>query len=218
MISHYPNHFCLLMMGAFLVTVSGYSRVVAQDRTTVLGSTTMREKDVRAPELFAERLKLKITLAELPGAGDPKSTWEGSYQIYFVPEADYYSVLDNLSAGAQNLQPAQFSRRVLLAEDSIKKATLGTLNDRTYWRDNIDFRSKIADREKTKFGRILTSYAVKIYDARLKVPIYKSGVFLTYVFERPRDSSGAVSMRDTLYMNFTVTPQGTLSYSQLPRP
>jgi hypothetical protein len=177
----------------------------------------MREKDVRAPDLFAERLKLKITLADLPGAGNPNSTWEGSYQIYFIPEADYYSVLDHLPAGSQNLQPAQFSRKVLLGEGSIKKATLATLTDRTYWRDNIDFRSRIADRDRTKFGRILTSYAVKIYDARLKIPLYKSGVFLTYVFEKPRDQSGAVSMRDTLYINFTVTPEGTLSYSQLPK-
>jgi hypothetical protein len=206
-----PNF--LIILAAGFLTVFSYSGGLAQDRKTAVGSTTMREPNVATPELYADRLKLKITLTSLPGADDPASALDGSYQIYFIPENQYYSVLDNLAGGGQTLRPSQFPRKILLAEGSIKKTSLSTLPERTFWRDNIGFKERIPERERTKFARLLINYSVKIYDARLKLPLYQSGVFLTYVFERP---PAKLSARQTLYVKFSVTPQGTLSYSQLP--
>lgn len=185
----------------------------AQERKTTLGSATMREANLRAPELYSDQLKLTIVLANLPGATDAGSTWETSYEIYFISESAYYSVIDHLPPGGHSLEPTLFPQKVLLAEGRFKKDKLSSSAARTEIREDIALRSKVADREKTKFGRLMTAYSVKVYDARLKMSLYHLGLFVTYVFEK---ASGAVTPRKTLYLGFSVTPQGELSYSQQP--
>ncbi len=185
--------------------------VLGQNKATTSGSTTMRESNLAAPELYSDKLGLNVSLADLPGATEPGSSWEMSYQIFFISEGEYYSVINKLPPGGHSLQPELFPHKVLLAEDTFRRKNLGSSAARTQKRDDIILASKVANQEKTKFGRLMTSYSVKVYDARLKMPILHSGVFVTYVFEK---SLNTVLPRKALYLAFSVTSQGELSYSQ----
>jgi hypothetical protein len=161
-------------------------------------------------------LKLKVALVNLPGAGDPRSNMEVSYQLFFIPEEKYYEAVQQLPPGGSNPRPAQFPGRVLLAEGQVKKSGLATIEERTSARGDIAFKSKIPDEQRTKFARLMTSYSVKIFDARLNTPVYQSGIFVTFPFD---DSAGPASAvrRDTIYLNFIITPQGQLNRSQWAR-
>jgi hypothetical protein len=188
------------------------TRAAAQDRN-VMTSSTMREPDLPAPNLFADKLTLKAALIDLPGATNPKSTWELTYAVYFIPEREYYSLLDRLPQGQHNLEVENFTRKILLAQGRVNKVSLTSLQERREIKD-IVFKTKVPEKDQTKFARLLTSYSVKIYDAQLKMPIYHSGVFVTNVFERGSGNSQAP--KNSLYLNFTVSPEGNLSYTQWP--
>jgi hypothetical protein len=169
------------------------------------------EPNVYAPQLYADRLKLKLTLINLPGAPDPRSTWEASYQIYFIPESNFQSVLRSAPSGGWNPSPADFPGRILLGEGRIRRTSLRTLAERIHLSRGLALKSRVPDKMRTKFATIMTSYSVKIYDARLDSTVYRSGTFVAKPFA---DDEGA---RTTLYANFYVSPTGQLFYSQRPR-
>lgn len=201
-----------VLIGAFCIMAA--TSTFAQDRKNMMSPAMMREPNLPAPNLFADQLKFNATLADLPGSSDPNSTWELVYEIYFIPEKEFYSVIERLPPGQRSLQASQFTRKTLLAGGRIKKASLSTPQARSNVQA-MDFKSKVREKDKTKFSRLLTSYSVKIYDARLKIPIYHSGVFVTTVFDK--DPKIAVAKND-LYLNFSVSPEGRLSFNQWPKP
>lgn len=204
----------LIVVLACAICLTATTRVATQERKNTTSSGTMREPDLPAPNLFADKLTLKAALVDLPGASNPKSTWELTYAVYFIPEREYYSLLDRLPPGQHNLEAEKFTRKILLAQGRVNKVSLASPQERSEIKD-IVFKTRVPEKEKTKFARLLTSYSVKIYDAQLKMPIYHSGVFVTNVFERGSGNSQAP--KNSLYLNFTVSPEGNLSYTQWPR-
>jgi hypothetical protein len=201
--------FILLVVPAVLPPVTS-----AQQRGR--GTFRTREPNAHVPHLYSDRLKMKMTLVNLPGAGDARSSWEVSYQLFFIPEEKYYEAIQQLPPGGNNPRPVQYPGRMLLAEGQLKKNGLGTIQERTAVRGDIVFKSKIPDAQRTKFARVMTSYSVKIFDAKLNMPIYHTGIFVTFPFD---DSAGASNVvpRDTIYLNFIITPQGQLNRSQWAR-
>jgi hypothetical protein len=180
----------------------------------MMSPAMVREPNLPAPNLFANQLKFNATLSDLPGSSDPNSTWELVYEIYFIPEKEFYSVIERLPPGQRFLQARQFTHKILLTGGRIKKGSLSTLQARSNVQA-MDFKARVPEKDKTKFSRLLTSYSVKIYDARLKIPIYQSGVFVTNIFDK--DPNTAVPKND-LYLNFSVSPEGRLSFNQWPKP
>lgn len=176
---------------------------------------TVRENNLYAPNLYADKLAFIATLVNLPGAKKPQSSWELSYQLFFIPEAKYYEALRGFPKGGSNPTPEQFPGRILLAEGQKKKTRLSTPDERTIALDGVAFKEKVPDALRTKFAVLMTSYAVKIFDAELKTTVYESGIFLTAPYE-DNEQKQAIPRR-TIYLNFAVSPDGTLNYSQLRR-
>lgn len=179
------------------------------------GSFSKRENNVYAPDLYAKELDFRATLVDLPGANNAKSFWELSYQLYFIPENKYYEALESMPSGAANPSPEQFPGRILLAEAHEKKTKLATLKDRTRVDTKLAFKDKVPDAARTKFARIMTSYAIKIFDAELNTTVYRTGIFLAKPYEDAANAAPAA--RQTIYLNFMLSPQGVLSRSQAPR-
>ncbi len=182
---------------------------------TARGGFKTREANVHAPELYADNLEFTATLVNLPGAQKQGSTWELSWQLFFIPEEKYYAALKSFPRGASNPTAEQFPGRILLAEGHKKKTRLGTLKDRTFTLAGVPFKQKIPDAQRTKFALLLTSYSVKIFDAELNTTVYRSGIFLTEPFAA--SSGDQVTARKTIYLNFGVNPDGTLNRSQSAR-
>jgi hypothetical protein len=177
----------------------------------------VREANVHAPDLYAEDLNFVATLVDLPGAKKKQSHWELSYQLFFIPEDKYYQAVKRLPRGPSNPMPEQFPGRVLLAEGHKRLTRLGTLKERTITLNGVPFKQKIPDAQRTKFAVLMTGYSVKIFDAELKTTVYLSGIFLTDPFEANRNDQKQVNARKTIYLNFSVNPDGTLNRSQLAR-
>jgi hypothetical protein len=175
------------------------------------------EPNVHAANLYADRIKLKLTLINLPGADEPGSTWEASYQIYFISEENFKNALRSAPQGGWNPSPADFPGRILLGEGRIKRTPLRTLAERTYMSKPLPLKGKVADGSRTKFATILTSYSVKIFDARLKSNIYRAGTFVAKPFTGDASAGENEAARTLLYANFYVSPNGQLFYSQRPR-
>jgi hypothetical protein len=117
------------------------------------------EPNVLAPELYLEHLKLKMTLVDLPGALDPKSYWEGTYQLYFVPEAEHEKALSEAVKRASpkgggavglDIDLSTFPKKTLLAEGNFKRSGLASLKDRTFILERIAFRSKVPEAERKR--------------------------------------------------------------------
>lgn len=179
-------------------------------------STRVRiiEPNVYAPNLYADRIKLKMTLINLPGADSPDSFWEGSYQIYFISEENFQKAMQKAPSGGWNPTPADFPGRILLGEGKIRQTSLRTLSDRTFISRAMPLKMRVPDKLRTKYATILTSYSVKIFDARLNSNIYRAGMFVAKPFS---DTDGSEVARTLLYANFYVSPNGQLFYSQRPR-
>lgn len=177
---------------------------------------TVREPNVHAPDLYADHIDFVATLVDLPGASKKQSYWELSYQLFFIPEAKYYEALRQLPKGGSNPGPEQFHGRVLLAEGHRKKTRLGTLKDRTIFLNDVPFKQKVPDAQRTKFALLMTGYTVKIFDAALNTTVSRSGIFLAEPFEMNADGELAVA-RKTIYLNFMINPDGTLNRSQSAR-
>jgi hypothetical protein len=192
------------------ITAHGFAMTAQQARTGKFGT---REENVYAPGLYASDIDLIVTLVDLPGAKKKKSYWELSYQVYFIPEGKYYEALDHMPPGASNPGPDQFSGKVIIAEGHEKKSDLATLKERTLVINRLPFKNKIPDVQRTKFARLMTSYSVKIFDAELNTTVYHSGIFLT----KPYEENPGLMPRKSIYLNFMVSPQGTLNRSQSAR-
>jgi hypothetical protein len=188
----------------------------AQGQTT-RSNVRKLEPNVHAPHLYTDRIKLKLTLINLPGAEDAASYWEASYQIFFISEANFSRTLKAAPVGGWNPTPENFPGRILIGEGRIRRTSLRTLKDRTYLSRALVLKAKVPDQARTKYARILTSYSVKIYDGRLKSNIIRSGVFMTDPFTGDAGAGETVEARKMLYANFYVGPTGQLSYSQRPR-
>ncbi|MBD0369567.1 MAG: hypothetical protein ICV60_01835 [Pyrinomonadaceae bacterium] len=184
------------------------------------------EPNVLAPELYLEHLKLKLTLIDLPGASDPRSYWEGTYQLYFVSEAEHEKVIMEMvrsastkgGASAFDLSLSTFPKKILLAEGNFKQSGLAALKDRTFILEQIPFRSKIPESERTKEGRLLLSCNVKIFDARLKQNIYRTRMWdMQAPLMEAADQPERDVARTTVYSNFYVTKTGDVYESQWTR-
>lgn len=174
----------------------------------------VREPFLHAPNLYADNLDFVSTLVNLPGAQNKRSYWELSYQLYFIPEDKYHEALKRLPRGS-NPPPEFFEGAILLAQGRKKIRSLATLPARTITRSGVPFKQKIPDAQRTKFAVLMTAYSVKIFDAELKNTAYLSGIFLTDPFDS--EESKQVTARKTLYLNFSISPDGSLNYSQLAR-
>ena len=173
-----------------------------------------RENNVPAPQLYADKLDLIATLVKLPGANNKRSYWELSYQLYFIPEESYWASIRRLPRGGSNPSPDFFPGTILIAEGRRKSKRIGTLENRTLTLTGLPFKQKVPDALRTKFAVVMTSYAVKIFDAQLNTTVTRSGVFLTDPFEESPDHPNQVIARKTIYLNFGVNPNGTLNGSQ----
>jgi hypothetical protein len=185
------------------------------------------EPNVLAPELYLDNLKLKLTLVDLPGAASPRSYWEGTYQLYFVSEAEHEKALHEAVKRASpkggggvglNIELSDFPKKTLLAEGSFKKGGLASLKDRTFVLERIAFRAKVPEAERTKEARLLLSCTVKIYDARLNQTIYRTRLWFA---QAPLMEDASQPERDvtrtTVYANFYVTKTGDVYESQWTR-
>ena len=176
-----------------------------------------RQPNLYAPHVYADKIDFLARLENLPGAQKKQSYWELSYQLYFLPEANYYEALKRFPKGGYNPTPEEFPGKILLASRHQKKTSLGTPEDRTILLSGVDFKPKVPDAQRTMFGVLMTVFAVKIFDAELKTNIYESGMFLTDASDvDPQDQKQAIA-RKTVYLTFSVSPKGTLNYSQRPR-
>lgn len=175
----------------------------------------VREPNLYAPLLYADTLAFNATLLKLPGAENKQSYWELSYQLYFVPEDKYYEAIKRLPKGPSNPTPEDFAGRILLATGHKKRMHVNNVSQRTITLSRVPFKQKVPDAQRTKFAHLMTAYAVKIFDAQLNTTVYYSGIFLTQPYEESVEQSQAIA-RKTIYLNFSVTSDGTLNRSQLP--
>lgn len=185
------------------------------------------EPNVLAPDLYLDYLRLKMTLVDLPGAADSKSYWEGTYQLYFVSEAEHEKALQEAirrvspkggGAVGLNLDLSTFPKKILLAEGNFKKSGLAYLKDRTFILERIAFRARVPEAERTKEARILLSCSVKIFDARLKQTIFRTRLWdaQAALMEDANQPERDVA-RTTVYSNFYVTKTGDVYESQWTR-
>jgi hypothetical protein len=204
-----PTLFC-----AALLLVGPAPPVPAQQPET---RTTFRTavRNLHAPELYSRSVRVRVTLVELPGAGDPATSWEMSYQLYHISEATLEKAVRGRPRGGWSPTAEDFPGRVLLGEGKFRRAGLSTPGERTVLSAPMPFRSKVADRDRTKFAHLLLVYSLKINDARLGSTLYRSGAFLNDPFETLGD--GRDVARTTFPLSFLVTPQGRVYSSVRPQ-
>jgi hypothetical protein len=184
------------------------------------------EPNTPAPELYADKLALQLMLVNLPGSADASSYWEGSYQLFFVSEAEGRRVIEEkykqlVPKGggpvAVDIQPSEYKGKILLAEGRFKQAGLATLHDRTFRAEDVAFKARVPEALRTKGGHLLTVYSVRIFDARLKMPLYKTGEWMARVFDEDAGGGEKPCARAVVYANFYVTPEGEVFVSQWAR-
>jgi hypothetical protein len=165
-----------------------------------------------SPELYAGSIKVRFTLLDLPGAGNPESSWEISYRLYFISEANFLKTARRMSSSGSNLRPEDFPGSILLGEGGFQKSTLSTLADRTFLSAPVDFKARVPDRDRTRFSRLFLTYRVKISDGRLHSTIYHTSAF----FNEPFDTLGGNDVPRAVFpVSFWVTPEGRLNASIL---
>jgi hypothetical protein len=171
------------------------------------------------PELYADRLALKITLVNLPGAKVSNSYWQAEYKIFFVPERDFEEITKQLAkeGKTKDLKPEYFPSKVLLAEGAVSKRGVASLPERTFARRDIEFKRKITPERQTSFSSILSFYTVKIYDAELKKTIYQSDLFIVPPFDTDSPDRTSMLPRTDLYLSFFVASDGSLYNSNRKR-
>ena len=172
-----------------------------------------------APELYSDKISLKITLMNLPGAAASTSYWEVEFQVFFVPEKDFGKNLDDAkqAGNGRDLKPEYFPTRILLATGKFNKHNLGTFNERAYVRPGIAFRNKVPPEQQTTFSSLLSFYSVKVFDGKLKKDIYASSLFIVPPFERDTNDSNGLLPRSDLFLNFFVSDDGSLYKSNTRR-
>lgn len=180
-----------------------------QQKMRVDGRTI--KPNAMAPELYSDKLSLKITLMNLPGAATSTSHWEVEFQVFLVPEQDFgKNIKDIKKAGnSRELRPEYFPSRILLATGKFDKRRLGTLKDRAVVRQ-IAFRNKVPPEQQTSFSSLMSFYSVKVFDGKLKKDIYGSDVFIVPPFERDANDRNGLFPRTELFLNFFVAEDGGL--------
>lgn len=207
---------CLMATGCLLLSAASSE---AQDDKAKRGSFVHIEPNYYSPALYSESLNCKVTLINLPGADQRGSYLEVEYEIYFVSEVNFDQTMRRLvgRVGTANPQASDFTEKILLARGSFKATRLNSLQGRTRIVGPIAFKSKIPDAQRTKAANLITSYSVKIHDARLKRRIFDAGVWITKPFEADPSRPETAIPRRTLYANFFVSNDGDLFKSQWPR-
>jgi hypothetical protein len=209
-------HAAVLLMIADLI--SGATPRTSQQPASPKGpraSLRKAEPNLHAPDLYSDKLRLQFCVVNLPGADSPASYIEAYYEVYFVPEAAFNEAIKKTVDQGSNLtSPTQFTDKILLGKGRFRIKHLATIDDRTHFEGPIGFRSKVADNLRTKFATVLTTFAVKIYDGKLKTPFYRSSFFMTHPFDDDPAQPGRAVPRDTLYTNFFITQKGDLFTSQ----
>ena len=199
----------VLLLGLLFVTTLPES--VSAQKPVIRTSRVLRfEPNVHAPEMYADELIMQFMLVNLPGAGNKATSWSGEYQLYFIPEADFEKNTKS------EPRPKDFAGRILLTEGTFKSSELATPQSRTFLHRAIPYKSRIPDAQRTKLGKLLTVYSVKIYDAKLDTTLYKSGIWIgdTFDSDEAYSESGRTIARKIVYSNFMVEPDGSLSISQ----
>lgn len=194
------------------LTVSGGSMSTALPQNKGTIDRRVISPNRVAPELYSDKIGLKITLINLPGAKNAQSNWQAEYKVFFVPEKDFEETTKRLSREGKlsDLKPDYFPTRILLAEGSLSKKRLMTLPERTFVRSAIDFKSKIPGTQQTSFSSILSFYSIKIYDGELKKNIYQSDVFIVPPFDTDIADKSVVQPRSNIYLSFFVATDGAL--------
>jgi hypothetical protein len=200
---------CSLLLSTLCPTADAGRRSLNQkiriDRRTITPNRP-------APELYSDKLSLKITLMNLPGAAALPSYWEVEFKVYFVAEQDFEKTVKemNKSGRGRELRPEHFQSKILLAEGKFSKRKLITFKERGFLRQGIDFRDKVPREQQTSFSSIMSFYSVKIFDAKLKKDIYGSDVFIVPPFETDTNDRNSLSPRTDLFLNFFVAEDGSL--------
>lgn len=208
MLSALVVSFCLLGSNSWPTAQAGgrsLTQRIRIDRRTIIPNRP-------APEIYADKLSLKVTLMNLPGAGASPSRWEVEYKVYFVAEQDFEKTVKELnrSGKGRELRPEYFQSKVLLAEGKFSKQKLNTLKERAFLRQGIDFRSKVPHEQQTSFSSIMSFYSVKVFDGKLKKDIYGADVFIVPPFENDTHDRNSLSPRSDLFLNFFVAEDGSL--------
>jgi hypothetical protein len=166
----------------------------------------------KAPELYTDKLSLRVTLMNLPGATDRSSFWEVEFKVYFVAEQEFERTIREVKkAGAANdLRPEHFASKVLLAEGKFSQKKLANFSDRVFLRQGIVFRDKVPPGQQTSFSSILSFYSVRIFDAKLKKDVYASDVFVVPPFEPDTNDRNILLPRTDLFLNFFVADNGSV--------
>lgn len=196
---------CVLILLLF----GGLIALGQQDRGTTFSNVA---RNNLAPDLYSETLDFRITLVNLPGVDMQGSQWQTSYEIYFVPEADFDDTVQKI--GRREPIPRDFSEKVLLATGSFNKNLLKELSRRIVEKNAVSFKTKIPNRSKTEFAKIITFFSAKIYDAKLKKNIFKTGLFISPPFTP--NGSQKVPLRK-LFLSFFVNNEGELYTSNQER-
>src|SRR5690242_11304825 len=115
---------CLLLSTAWPVGGVG-QRKMRIDRRTI-------RPNLIAPDLYSDKLSLKITLMNLPGATNSASYWEVEFKVFFVSEEDFEKSMKELNktGKGRDLRPEYFPGRILLATGKFNKQKLDTLQER----------------------------------------------------------------------------------------
>lgn len=177
-----------------------------------------------ALKLYADKLDFQATLVDLPGAKLAGSSWHLSYEVYFVGETDFNEAIQNISkvekvgngvikrTGDPTKQ--DFPKKSLLTKGEFTKKSLGEISDRIVEKKGFDFKKIVADELRTEIAKIIIFYTVKVYDAKLKKNVYRSGLFIQSPFEVEKDIKQAKS---ELFLSFYITDEGELFASSRAR-
>ena len=195
---------CLLLSSLWPVGGVGQEQKMRIDGRTITPNRM-------APELYSDKLALKITLMNLPGAATSASHWEVEFQVFFVPEQDFKKNLKDIKEAGKGreLRPEYFPSRILLATGKLNKHGLGTLKERAFVRQ-MAFRKRIPRELQTSFSSLMNFYSVKVFDGKLKKDIYGSAVFIVPPFEMDTNNRNSLSPRTDLFLNFFVAEDGSL--------
>lgn len=175
---------CFLLSSLWPVGGAGQQNKARPNRRVV-------KPNVIAPELYSDKLSLKITLMNLPGATTSTSYWQVEFQLFFVPEQDFGKKLKALKQAGKDreLRPEYFPGRILLAKGKFNKHRLATLKERAFLLQGIAFRNKIPPEQQTTYCRLMSFYSVKVFDGKLKKDIYESSLFIAPPFETETNDS-----------------------------
>src|SRR5215212_2671705 len=200
----------LIIFGSLLLSSLWPVEGAGQQQKMRIDGRTIKPNLI-APELYSDKLSLKITLMNLPGAVTSASRWEVEFQVFFVPEQDFKKTLEDIKKAGKDreLRPEYFPGRILLGTGKFNKHKLGTLKERAFV-SQIAFRNKVPREHQTSFSSLMSFYSVKVFDGKLKKDIYGSSVFIVPPFERDTSNRNSFLPRTELFLNFFVAEDGSL--------